>query len=96
VKHSGERHFTVDLQVKSGNIRMAVSDPGVGFVLQDTVNLHGLGLISMKERLQMVNGESSIKSAPGSGTTVQALVPLSSSEFPEVGLDSPNRRIQTI
>jgi len=37
---------------------------------------HGLGLISMRERLQLVHGELSVKSKPGAGTTIRARVPL--------------------
>jgi signal transduction histidine kinase len=39
------------------------------------MNRGGLGLISMRERLRLVNGELSIKSEPGRGTTVVARVP---------------------
>jgi signal transduction histidine kinase len=40
------------------------------------MNRRGLGLISMRERLHLVNGELSIQSEPGRGTTVLARVPL--------------------
>jgi signal transduction histidine kinase len=40
------------------------------------MNRRGLGLISMRERLRLVNGELSIQSEPGRGTTVLARVPL--------------------
>ena len=36
----------------------------------------GLGLISMRERLQLVDGEFSIQSEPGHGSTICSLVPL--------------------
>lgn len=78
LKHSGGRHFTVEMHGRSGEIQMDVSDLGVGFVQHDAVNCDGLGLISMRERLQMVKGKLSIRSEPGRGTTIQALVPLSS------------------
>jgi signal transduction histidine kinase len=35
-----------------------------------------LGLLGMRERLQMVRGNITIESAPGKGTTFQAQVPL--------------------
>ena len=35
-----------------------------------------LGLLGMRERLEMVGGNFTIKSAPGKGTTVQAQIPL--------------------
>jgi signal transduction histidine kinase len=40
-----------------------------------------LGLISMRERRRLVDGELSIRSAPGRGTTVLARVPLGRTEF---------------
>jgi signal transduction histidine kinase len=47
----------------------------VGFDWQSAENARGLGLISMKERLQLVSGELSLKSEPGSGTAISARVP---------------------
>ena len=74
-KHSAVRHFSVALHGTPEEIQLTVSDLGVGFDPQDAVNRQGLGLISMRERLQLVNGELSIKSQPGHGTTVFARVP---------------------
>ncbi len=82
VKHSGARHFHVDLRGTSGEICLTVSDPGVGFDWHGAMNRQGLGLISMRERLQLVNGEFSIDSDPGRGTTVCARVPLRAEEIP--------------
>jgi len=78
VKHSGARFFTVELQGSLGEIELTVKDLGVGFDQQDTINRRGLGLISMRERLQLVGGELSIKSEPCHGTTISARVPLKS------------------
>ena len=76
VKHSGERHFSVELQGTSGEIQLRVSDSGVGFDQQDAINRRGIGLISMRERLRLVCGEFSIESKPGCGTTIRARVPV--------------------
>jgi len=76
VKHSGERHFSVELHGTSEEIELTVNDEGVGFDQQDAINRHGLGLISMRERLQLVGGEFSIKSEQSHGTTISARVPL--------------------
>jgi signal transduction histidine kinase len=76
VKHSGERHFRVELHGTSREIELTVNDIGVGFDPQDAIDRHGLGLISMRERLQLVGGELSIQSEPGHGTTINACVPL--------------------
>jgi len=56
-------------------IRLMVSDSGIGFDWRQAINGRGLGLISMRERLRLVNGELSIQSEPGRGTTVLARVP---------------------
>ena len=76
VKHSGVRSFTVDLQGTEESIELTVADTGNGFEEQEAFTRHGLGLISMRERLQLVNGEFSVKSQPGAGTTIRARVPL--------------------
>ena len=76
VKHSGVRSFTVDLQGTEESIDLTVADTGNGFEEQEAFTRHGLGLISMRERLQLVNGELLVKSKPGSGTTIRARVPL--------------------
>jgi len=76
VKHSTEQNFTVELYGTKDGISLTVSDSGIGFNWQDAMNRRGLGLISMRERLRLVNGELSIQSEPGRGTTVLARVPL--------------------
>jgi len=75
VKHSGAQHFRVDLSGKTEEIRLSVSDSGVGFDWQAAMQGRGLGLISMRERLQLVKGEFSIKSEAGRGATIWACVP---------------------
>jgi PAS domain S-box-containing protein len=76
VKHSGARHFRVELHGTSSEIQLTVSDLGVGFDQQVATDHRGIGLISMRERLQLVGGELSIQSEPGHGTTINACVPL--------------------
>lgn len=51
-----------------------MSDRGLGFDLPEAIKGHGLGLVSMRERLQAVGGELSIDSRPGEGTTVTARI----------------------
>jgi PAS domain S-box-containing protein len=76
IKHSGERHFKVELNRTSAHIQLTVNDLGVGFDPQDAINSRGIGLISMRERLHLLDGELSIQSEPGRGTTINACVPL--------------------
>jgi PAS domain S-box-containing protein len=76
-KHSGVRHFTVRLWGMSGEIHLSVSDFGSGFDPQIAKKGRGIGLISMEERLKLLNGSLAIDSHPNRGTTVHARVPLS-------------------
>ena len=76
VKHSGVKHFTVELHGTSKEIRMTVSDFGLGFTPKSAKDGTGLGLISMRERLHLVKGDLSIESEPNRGTKLRARVPL--------------------
>jgi PAS domain S-box-containing protein len=76
VKHSAEQNVRVELHGTPDGIHLRVSDSGIGFNWQDAIKRRGIGLISMRERLRLVNGELSIQSTPGRGTVVLARVPL--------------------
>jgi PAS domain S-box-containing protein len=82
VKHSGARHFTVELWGTPSEIHLAVSDPGSGFDLKVAKESQGLGLTSMEERLKLVKGTFSIESQPKRGTRIHAYVPLNSESNP--------------
>ena len=82
VKHSGERHFRVELRGTPDEIQLTVSDAGTGFDQQVAAALCGIGLISMRERLRLVGGELSIQSEPGHGTSINACVPLRAEAHP--------------
>jgi signal transduction histidine kinase len=77
-KHSGVRHFEVRLWGTSDEIHLTVRDSGVGFDREAAKQSRGLGLISMEERLKLVNGTLSIDSQPKRGTKIHASVPFSS------------------
>jgi PAS domain S-box-containing protein len=76
VKHSGVRNFDVALSATSDAIHLTVTDSGSGFDLEEGMKASGLGLISMVERLKLVDGQLSIDTRPESGTTIHARVPL--------------------
>ena len=82
VKHSAARQFKVDLRGTLKEVQLTVSDLGVGFNPLDAQAQRGLGLISMRERLELVDGELSITSQPGHGTTITARAPLGKKHQP--------------
>jgi PAS domain S-box-containing protein len=75
-KHSNARKVELSLIGTDKDIQLTVHDPGVGFNPAEAGKGHGLGLISMRERLKLVNGDFSIQSAPDQGTTIRASVPI--------------------
>jgi signal transduction histidine kinase len=77
VKYAGVPDVSVALRCTQTDIELQVIDSGVGFDLE-SAGRPGLGLVSMKERLNLVGGQIRIESRPGAGTTVRARVPLES------------------
>src|SRR5208282_926934 len=75
-KHSGVRHFDVRLWGTPGEIHLTVSDSGVGFDSGAAKTSPGLGLISMEERVKLLDGTFAIESQSEKGTTVHVSVPL--------------------
>ncbi len=75
VKHSGVQEIDVALHGNGSAVYLDVIDRGVGFTVDDARLYRGLGLVSMRERLNLLGGELSVKSRPGDGTTVSARVP---------------------
>ena len=77
-KHSGVRHFEVRLWGTADEIHLTVKDSGVGFDREQAKMGQGLGLVSMEERLKLVNGSFTIETQPGGGATIHARVPVES------------------
>ncbi len=71
-KHSGVRRFEVRSWGTLSEIHLTVKDSGAGFEIEAARNGRGLGLVSMEERLKLVNGTFSIESKPQCGTTIHA------------------------
>ncbi len=59
---------------------LEIIDNGVGFNVKDVLgsyeNRGSLGMINLQERTDLINGLMNIESAPGKGTRVQVLIPL--------------------
>ena len=77
LKHSGVRFFEVKLHGSPTEIHLTVRDSGMGFDPELAKDTPGLGLVSMQERVRLVNGTISITSRPQSGTEINVRVPLS-------------------
>ena len=78
IKHSGTRKFDVSLIGRAQEITLTINDSGTGFDYETAIRGRGLGLISMRERLKLVNGTVSIDTELGRGSTIRASVPFAS------------------
>jgi PAS domain S-box-containing protein len=76
VKHSRAESAEIELRGGPGEIRLTVTDSGAGYDPDQVKEHNGLGVISMRERLRALGGRLSIRSAPGEGTRVEAVVPI--------------------
>jgi signal transduction histidine kinase len=74
---SGSRRFEISLVGALNEVNLTVRDSGTGFDPERALKGNGLGLISMKERMNLAGGELSIESQPQLGTTIYARVDLS-------------------
>ena len=78
VKHADARHAWVKLHLAVGTPRgmlLEVSDDGIGFDPARSRPGH-LGLKTMQQRVERLGGSLVVRSTPGNGTCIQALVPL--------------------
>ena len=74
-RHAGADLATVRLLVTPERVRLAVEDDGRGFDVAATPeDRHGI--VGMRERVEMLGGTLELRSVPGSGTSVEAAVPL--------------------
>jgi PAS domain S-box-containing protein len=77
-RHAQATLVNVSIQKLRGVIRMEVKDNGKSFQVQGVLPTRrnkGLGLLGMRERVEMVGGRFAVESAPGRGTTIRAEVP---------------------
>lgn len=83
VKHAQAQFASLRFSVHDGAARLEVADDGVGFdIVTDRAPGSppgGYGMLSMTERAELVGGRLSVRSHPGSGTTVTVTIPLDSS-----------------
>ena len=78
-RHAQASQAEVKIQQLNGSVCMRIKDNGKGFQTERVLHAKKgkrLGLLGMRERLEMVGGDFTVTSAPGKGTTVLAQIPL--------------------
>jgi signal transduction histidine kinase len=77
-KHARAQRVRVGMEAVDGRIRLTVEDDGIGFdanLQPGAASRTGMGLIGMRERLDLLRGRLDIWSQPGRGTRLAAQVP---------------------
>jgi PAS domain S-box-containing protein len=78
-RHAQASRVEVTIQKLQEGICMKIKDDGKSFQVDRVMHGKGgkhLGLLGMRERLEMVSGSFEVESAPGTGTTITAKLPL--------------------
>ena len=75
-KHARASRVTISVGEVEDGIGVQIHDDGVGFDVPAVSSPGHLGLVAMKERVQIAEGRFSISSMLGQGATVQLWVPL--------------------
>jgi PAS domain S-box-containing protein len=78
-KHSGAKSAEVTLTLNGGSIELRIADRGRGFNPEEASMHHGLGLVSIVERIRLLGGRLEVKSLRGAGTELKVNVPVGAS-----------------
>lgn len=81
-RHSGSTQIRMSLDRGTRSTVLDVVDCGTGFDTTAAVGGPGIGLTSMRERIEMLGGKVRIKSVPGQGTHIHATLPHHSEATP--------------
>jgi PAS domain S-box-containing protein len=79
-RHSAARHVRIELSQSESGVDLVVRDDGVGFdvptIQAQAAQRGSLGLLGMRERIQILGGSLEVESEPGRGTRIRAAFPL--------------------
>jgi signal transduction histidine kinase len=73
-RHARAENVRIVVRLRDGSVELTVVDDGVGFDPDRDPN--GFGMRGMRERVALIGGSIEIAAAPGSGTMIEAVVPL--------------------
>jgi len=80
-RHASAESVLIQGSIEKGHLVIEIEDDGVGFdetaVVRSPESLRGIGLLGMRERIEILGGTVRIESAPGSGTRVLFTIPAS-------------------
>jgi len=75
VRHAHAERVSVLIEERDRRIIMVIEDDGIGLEPGEVEREGRLGLVGMRERIEMLGGNLLVESAPGAGATIVAEVP---------------------
>jgi signal transduction histidine kinase len=75
-RHSGASSASVAIERAGADLILSVIDHGAGFDVHEAHEKDSLGLRSIEERVNLLDGEFAVRSKKGEGTRLEARVPL--------------------
>jgi signal transduction histidine kinase len=81
VKYSEADNVWIRFDETQGQVLLSIRDDGKGFDVKNTIRSKGVGLLNMKNRLELYNGTFEIDSAPARGCTLRISIPLKYAEI---------------
>jgi len=81
IRHGKANRIELGLEIDSTTVRMVISDNGTGFRRNERYS--GLGLVGIRERVELLQGQFSLNSSPGSGTHLFITIPVPVNEARE-------------
>ena len=82
-RHAQASEVYASLKKENEKLLISIKDNGKGFVISSIANKKTLGILGIKERVALLQGEYEIISSPGEGSTVKVMVPVSSITEPK-------------
>lgn len=81
-RHAGATKVKISMKEKSGHLLLDIEDNGRGITQEELSDQKSLGLLGMKERTHLLDGELDIRGVPQKGTHVRLKIPLNEAEEP--------------
>jgi signal transduction histidine kinase len=75
LRHAKATKVTTTLSDKGGSIVLEIADNGVGITTENLSKANSFGLLGMRERVQICNGEVRIIGTQNAGTTITVTIP---------------------
>ncbi|MDD4859308.1 MAG: GAF domain-containing protein [Dehalococcoidales bacterium] len=79
-RHAGAKNAEIALTFRKGSIEVRIKDDGAGFDVEEAISSRdrprGLGLLGMRERVEIFNGSFNIRSNLKGGTEINVKIPV--------------------